>query len=98
MSIRVVANNYVSAEKAPEYLALAKQIVAKTNELDAGCISYNLFHDTMDPEHYVMLEEWEDQASLDKHMQAAHFQELIPQMNALGTGKQGGIALLDNAF
>jgi len=98
MSIRVVANNYIREDAVEKFLEITKELVAKTNELDAGCISYQLARSVTDPTHFAVIEEWEDQASLDAHMKAAHFLELIPQLGALGNGKEGGIALFERVY
>ena len=95
--VKVTANNYVKAECVEQYLALTKVLVEKTNALDKGCIKYELCRDVNDPLHFVMLEEWEDQASLDAHMKAAHFTEAIPQMGGLTTGP-AALALLEKVY
>jgi quinol monooxygenase YgiN len=97
MSINIVADNYVRADEVTKFLELAKIIVQKTNANDPGCIKYNIFRDKNDPTHFVMLEEWTDQESLDAHMRAPHFTELIPQMGAFAS-KPGGIGIYENVF
>ena len=98
MSIRVVASNYVREDALEQFLAITKELVEKTNALDAGCISYQLARDLSDPLHFAVIEEWADQASLDEHMKAAHFIELIPQLNACSSDKTGGITIFDRVF
>lgn len=78
--IQVVAKHVVKQDKIESYIALAKELVAKTQKQDAGCIRYDLFQDLKDPRILTILEEWEDQASLDRHMAAAHFRELVPRL------------------
>ena len=95
--VKVVANNFVKEECVDEFLRLAKIIVEKTNALDKGCISYQLCRNTQDPLHFAMLEEWESMADLEKHMQAAHFAEIIPQFAPL-CSKDGGIDLFEKAW
>jgi len=98
MSIRVVANNYIREDAIEQFLTIMKELVEKTCKLDKGCISYQLARSVSDPTHFAVIEEWEDQASLDAHMQAAHFVELIPQLGALGDGREGGISLFERVF
>jgi quinol monooxygenase YgiN len=99
MSIKVVANNYLLADKVEEYLAIAKELVAKTNELDKGCIGYDLYKDVADPLHYTMIEEWETQEALNAHMASEHFQRLIPGLGASAdNSKVGGITIYEKAF
>ena len=95
--LKVVANNYVKAECVDKFLELTKEIVEKTNANDKGCIKYELCKDLGDPLHFAMLEEWEDKASLDAHMKAPHFEEIIPQLHAL-CSKEGGIALFEKVW
>ncbi len=73
--IKVVAKNYIKADKLSEFLNIAKQLVKDTNEKDAGCIRYELFQDTSDSKILTIIEEWDDMKSLNEHMQAKHFKE-----------------------
>ncbi|MDR0445728.1 MAG: antibiotic biosynthesis monooxygenase [Oscillospiraceae bacterium] len=98
MSIRVVAENHIRADAVDEYLAVTKELVEKTNTLDKGCISYQLARDSSDPLHFAVIEEWEDQASLDAHMKAEHFTRLIPELGKFGSGKPGGIAIFERVY
>lgn len=95
MSIKVVANNYIREDAVETFINAARVLVAKTNELDAGCISYALHRNLADPTHFVMIEEWTDQAALDAHMKAAHFLEIVPQLGACGDGREGGIGIYE---
>ena len=99
--IKVIANNYVKAECVEEYLSIAKELVEKTNANDAGCIKYELCKNVGDPTHFVMTEEWQDQASLDAHMKAPHFTGLIPKMGGLTKEPTTGmppIMILEKVF
>ncbi len=80
--VKVVADNYIKAEKVDEFILLAKQLVQDTREFDAGCIRYELLRDTKDPLHLIMLEEWENQESLTKHSQSEHFKKAVSQFGA----------------
>ena len=40
MVIKVVAKNYVQADKVEAFIALAKQLVEETNK-EAGCLFYS---------------------------------------------------------
>lgn len=55
--------------------ALVKAAQASRN--DAGCISYSFAVDLENPDRYVSVELWEDQASLDAHFGAPHLAELM---------------------
>jgi quinol monooxygenase YgiN len=81
--IKVTAKQTIKDGKREEYLVIAKMLVDETNKNDAGCIRYELFQDTSDPGIVTMFEEWEDQASLDKHLSSRHFNEIAPKLGEL---------------
>jgi len=77
--IKIVAANLVREDKMDEFLEMAKVLVRETREKDAGCIRYELVQGIENPRLLTFLEEWEDQETLDKHMAAPHFQEIVPK-------------------
>ena len=95
--IKVTAVNYIKEECVDSFLAIAKELVEKTNSLDKGCIRYELCKDVNDPLRFVMLEEWEDQNSLDEHMKAKHFTDLVPKLGDL-TAKPSELTLMEKLF
>lgn len=95
--IKVVAKNYVRADSIDAYLSIAKQLVELTNKNDAGCIHYELYQDTENPQILTMIEEWESSEALQNHMSAKHFTELIPQLGPLSE-KPGEINIYKKLF
>lgn len=83
--IKIVASNYIKQESVNDFLAVAEEMIKKTNANDKGCISYALYRDTRDPLHFTMIEEWEDEEAINGHMQAPHFVELIPVMDGFAS-------------
>ena len=75
--IKVIAKNFVKEDKIGDYIALAHKLVAETNKNDQGCIRYELYQDMENPKILTMIEEWENQNALDKHMAAKHFREIV---------------------
>ena len=80
--IRVVARIVVAEENVEEFLAVAKELVEKTNELD-GPISYKLVRKLDDPTQFRMLEVWDELATLEAHLATEHFTPAIPKIGAL---------------
>jgi quinol monooxygenase YgiN len=76
--IKVVAKQFIKEGKLDEFLPIAKRLVEETNKKDPGCRSYAMYQDISNPLIVTVIEEWEDQESLDKHMKAAHFLEAVP--------------------
>ncbi|MCU1595000.1 MAG: antibiotic biosynthesis monooxygenase [Frankiales bacterium] len=55
--------------------ALAKAAAASRG--DAGCLSYVFTSDLENPNHFISVETWTDQASLDAHFTMPHLAELF---------------------
>ena len=95
--IQVTAVNHVKEGCVEAFLAVAKELVEKTNALDKGCIKYELCKDVNSPLQFVMVEAWADKDSIDAHMQAKHFVELIPKLGELSS-KPTDISILEKLF
>lgn len=80
--LKIVAKQFVKPDQIDSYIELMGELVAKTRQLDVGCIEYGLFQDLKNPQILTIIEEWESQDALDKHMEAAHFKEIVPQLDA----------------
>jgi len=78
--IKIVAKNYVKADKVSEFILLVTKLVQETNQNDAGCIHYELFQDVKDPQILTIIEEWESKEALGQHMNAKHFKEIVPML------------------
>lgn len=73
--VKVVAKNFIKADKVDEFIALAAKLVQETVQNDAGCIRYELYQDLSNPQVLTIIEEWENRGALNQHMAAKHFQE-----------------------
>lgn len=82
MAVRVVARDHFRPECAEEAVKLIKEMVELTRQ-EEGCISYQFYQDAKNPEFYAMIECWESEEILEKHMQTEHFKRIIPQMAAM---------------
>lgn len=80
--VKVVAKGYFYEGKAEEAIKMYEVLVEKTRK-EEGCIAYNLYRDTKDSSILTMIEEWESQEALDKHMKTDHFTSLVPQIGKL---------------
>ncbi|TCK89086.1 quinol monooxygenase YgiN [Natranaerovirga hydrolytica] len=79
--IRIIVKQFVKPDLIDRYIEIMKEMVAKTRELDEGCIEYGLFQDSKDPQIITLIEGWESQHALDKHMDSTHFKEIIPPLS-----------------
>lgn len=82
MSIKVVADNWLRADAVDDFVAAANELVDETIAKDEGCLAYGLWRDKSDPSHLTVLEEWDSQDALDKHIASDHFQRLFPAFGA----------------
>lgn len=80
MTIKVVAKNQVKPEKVQEFMGLCKNLIEKTLK-EEGCIEYGVYQELEKPEILTMLEEWEDESSLDQHIKSDHFREIFPLLS-----------------
>ena len=77
LTIRVVAKFHVKPEKIQEFMNLCNKLVDETVK-EEGCLEYGLYQELQNPEILTMLEEWQDESSLDEHMKSNHFVEILP--------------------
>ena len=80
--IKVVAKSFAKGDKLDRILELSEEMVGRTVK-EEGCIKYELFQDLKDPKVMIIIEEWENEEALNKHMASEHFIRIIPQLNEL---------------
>ncbi|MBP7071892.1 MAG: antibiotic biosynthesis monooxygenase [Clostridia bacterium] len=80
--IKVVAKSFAKPDKLNKILELSAEMVEKTVK-EEGCIKYELFQDIKAPEVLVIIEEWESEEALSRHMASEHFTRIVPQLNEL---------------
>jgi quinol monooxygenase YgiN len=68
----------------------AANVMSAASMAEPGCIDYRFWVSTTDPHTVLLLEEWEDQASLDAHLTQPHLAEFGA---ALGPALDGGFAV-----
>lgn len=69
--ILVIARLVVRPGSVPHLLGPAK-VVIETTRREEGCISYDLFTSTTDPEGLVFIERWETREALSRHARTPH--------------------------
>ncbi len=80
--IRITARNIVRKEHIPQYQKLVKELVEATRKED-GCVMYTSNQSIKDERVHCFIEEWRDQAAVDRHMASEHYQRIIPQLAGL---------------
>ena len=69
-----------------EALEAAMALTAASRN-DAGCVAYDTLESATRPDVFMICETWTDEASLQHHMQAPHFQQYVPMIEACGALK-----------
>lgn len=80
--ITSTARDYIRPECVEEYYKLIFELIDRTRE-EKGNISYTLYADQEHPGEHVLIEEWEDQTSLDAHFKTPHFTGIVPKIQKL---------------
>jgi quinol monooxygenase YgiN len=70
-TLHVVAIAETSADKAEELKSVCLGLIEPTRK-ENGCISYELYQDTVNPGKFTFIENWESKAHLDVHLKTPH--------------------------
>lgn len=62
----------VDSNQRGQFLEHAQEIM-KHSKAEEGNNSYHLYEDTLEPNSFVMLEEWSDLAAIEYHNETEHF-------------------------
>jgi quinol monooxygenase YgiN len=82
----VIAQFKVKPEHAAEFQRRALDEMVAPTQAEPGCISYALWQDRDEPGRFAMVEEWESQADLDRHLALPSLHATLRQLMPLGDG------------
>jgi quinol monooxygenase YgiN len=74
MTIGIVAKLKVAPGKNAEFEEIFSELARATRKGEPGNNFYALHKSKTDPQTYVVLENYKDQAAVDAHMSSPHFQ------------------------
>ena len=80
MPLSVVATITAKPEFRAEVLQALRTVVAPSRA-EAGCIQYDLHVSRVNADQLVMIERWQDDVTLDRHMATPHFVALGAALN-----------------
>lgn len=78
--IKIVAKHTIKQDKINDFIAAFKPLIKDTTQTHRGCIHYELFQDMDNPSILTVIEEWENQASLNEHMETELFRKTLESM------------------
>jgi quinol monooxygenase YgiN len=79
--IVVVGRVRTDAEKRDGLIRIG-QAVAAASRGEVGCINYRVYEDTEDENEFVFVEEWEDEAALQRHFATPHIGTFMREIPA----------------
>jgi quinol monooxygenase YgiN len=94
MTLHVVAHFHSRPAHGNQVKALLSPLVEPTLTED-GCLAYRCFEDIADPDHFVFIEQWRDEASLDAHLATAHVRRILQEVDPLLASPIEGYRLTD---
>ncbi len=79
--IGLIARLKVQEGKGPQFEQAFRVLAAKvTSDEEPGNLLYQLCRSRTDPNLYVVMELYRDQAAVDEHAKTKHFTELFPAL------------------
>lgn len=95
--LKIVAKRYLKQDCLAEYTAVVKELVDYTRSED-GCVDYGLYYDSKQ-NLAVMMETWESQEHLDKHLEKIISAGWPARLNAFAdTSKKGGVEQFEQLY
>lgn len=55
----------------------ASNLLSEPSRAEKGCVSWEYFQDSTDPNTFVFIEEWTDKEAFDFHFHTEHFQKYL---------------------
>ena len=80
MAIGVIATLKVAEGKGSGLEAAFRELIAQVKANEPGNKMYSLFKSKSEPNTYVVMEIYEDQAAVDAHNSSPHFMAALPKI------------------
>jgi quinol monooxygenase YgiN len=80
--MKIIVKRLITEGKESDAQSIYEELIALT-KVEEGCIEYRLFRDENNQRLFVLMEEWENDHFLEKHMQTEHFKMLVPKLDNL---------------
>lgn len=80
--IVVTARAQIPPEDRERFIAIATEMCT-ASRADDGCHGYRFYADLKRPDHYLILEEWEDDAALQAHFGQPHTTRFLAELAAI---------------
>lgn len=81
--VGVVAHFAIVEDKVDEFVALAQSEMVEPTLREPGCIRYELWQDRSDPTRFALVEEWESEEALAKHLAQPSLQAAVRRLQPM---------------
>lgn len=81
-TLHVIARFVAKPGRVDELKALLEGLVAPTRA-EQGCIRYVLLRNNEQPDEFTFVEEWTDEATLNRHLDTPHLRHAISRFDDL---------------
>jgi quinol monooxygenase YgiN len=81
--IGVVATLTIAVGKEAEFESAATALMAQVNANEPGAITYQLYKSKSDPQTYIFMEQYTDQAAMDAHGKSEYFRAAQPVLGPM---------------
>jgi quinol monooxygenase YgiN len=86
VEILIVGTIAVEPERRDALLAAIRPLVRKTREEEPGCLEYAFNPDSVDDDRIVVVERWQDEATLAAHFEHPNFLATKTTLHDHGSG------------
>ena len=83
MTIHVVARFAIQAKYANSFKKAAKERLVRPSQGEPGCIRYELCQELGEPNHFAMIEAWESEKALKKHLSQESLKQAIAALSPM---------------
>lgn len=81
-TVRVVARVLALPEKVEKVKSVLLSLIEPSRQ-ESGCIQYELLQNHEDPTDFVFVEQWENEALLNAHLESPHINEADTKLEGL---------------
>jgi quinol monooxygenase YgiN len=80
---RIIAHFSVKPEHASEFVQEIRVGLVSPTLKEPGCLQYDLWQDVRDPTRFAMVEVWESDEALERHLALPSLREAVGRLTAM---------------
>ncbi|SRR5579883_936590 len=84
--IIIAGTGLIRPEKLNEAVQSVQEMVRTTRQ-EEGCLDYSVYVDPLQNTKFMIFEQWNSQADLERHFATAHFQQFGSYLNTVIDGE-----------